>query len=763
VISLERLVRPRLGLAGYRFDPTSMTSGVAPLVARIELLRVDPEGEVTHLEWRPERGALLDEVRFSPDGSMLSALVVSERPARIALFDTTRGHARVLDADVNAAWGNPCRWLEVDALLCRVVPRDAGPPPAARPEPSVIERFGEAAPTRTYSNLLETPDEEALFDHYFTVELAKLHTDGRVERLAVEPGLIERIEPSPDGALTVLTRIHRPFSHLVPASQFPSTVELWDLDSATRLYSSRPSGFEVEPPEGDREDPRRAVWRPGSPTTLGFIERTQQHGRFHQDRWLVLESPFAGEARELARSDRPIRSFGWTTAGTPYFTTAGEEASAIEVFLVLQDGPRSIWRGSTRDRYNDAGRALRIRGEESPVLEVDGQVFFAGDGLGPDGPRPFLDVLDVRSGTTERVFSAEPGVFESVLAVLDPDRLTLLTSRETEQDPPNLQLVRDGVRTPLRPLDSPYPDLDRVTRQRIDYARADGVALAASLYLPAGWQPGDAPLPTLVWIYPHEFSDRDHAEQLDVRTFQFHQVKGPSPLAALLAGYAVLVNPTVPILTEGGGATDQYLPQLVASVEAAVDHLVSSGVSDPDRIAVGGRSYGAFSAANLLVHSQRFATAIAMSGAYNRTLTPFGFQHEKRSFWEATELYTAISPFFHANEITQPILLVHGGADENPGTPTLQARRFLHALVGEGVPVRYVELPSEGHHYWARENVLHAAAEMIDWLDRTIGSGRAPHPATQVAPKPKGPSTLDPSKTREPQAPSRAERPVSRD
>jgi dipeptidyl aminopeptidase/acylaminoacyl peptidase len=183
----------------------------------------------------------------------------------------------------------------------------------------------------------------------------------------------------------------------------------------------------------------------------------------------------------------------------------------------------------------------------------------------------------------------------------------------------------------------------------------------------------------------------------------------------------VLLNPTVPILYEGTQVNDDYLPQLVESVEAAVDHLVSIGVSQPGRIAVGGRSYGAFSSANLLVHSRRFATAIAMSGAYNRTLTPFGFQHEKRSFWEATDLYARVSPFFHADRIDVPILIVHGGADENPGTPTLQARRFLNALVGEGVPVRYVELPDEGHHYWARENVLHTAAEMIDWLDRTIG------------------------------------------
>jgi dipeptidyl aminopeptidase/acylaminoacyl peptidase len=238
-------------------------------------------------------------------------------------------------------------------------------------------------------------------------------------------------------------------------------------------------------------------------------------------------------------------------------------------------------------------------------------------------------------------------------------------------------------------------------------------------------------LPTLVWIYPYEFSDREHAEQTDVRAFRFHRVKGPSPLAAVVEGYAVLMNPTVPILHDQGKMNDDYIPQLVASAEAAVDHLVAIGVADPSRVAVAGRSYGAFSSANLLVHSRRFATAIAMSGAYNRTLTPFGFQHEKRSFWEATDLYTNISPFFAADRIRMPLLLVHGGADPNPGTPPLQARRFFHALVGEGADVRFVELPHEGHHYYARENVLHATAEMIAWLDRTIGPGAGGERAAQ--------------------------------
>jgi dipeptidyl aminopeptidase/acylaminoacyl peptidase len=259
-----------------------------------------------------------------------------------------------------------------------------------------------------------------------------------------------------------------------------------------------------------------------------------------------------------------------------------------------------------------------------------------------------------------------------------------------------------------------------VTRRVEHYQRADGLTLSGTLYLPAGRREGER-LPTLIWIYPYEYSDREQAEQLDVRAFRYHRVKGPSPLAAVVAGYAVLVNPAVPIVQEEGAMNDDYLQQLVASVEAAVDHLVDSGISDPARVAVGGRSYGAFSSANLLIHSDRFATAVAMSGAYNRTLTPFGFQHEKRTFWEATELYTSISPFFFADQVKAPILLMHGGSDENPGTPTFQGRRFFHALVGEGKAARYVELPYEGHHYWARENVLLAAAEMIDWLDRIMG------------------------------------------
>jgi len=571
-----------------------------------------------------------------------------------------------------------------------------------------------------------------LFEHYVTVEVGRVDLDGTVRRVRGLRGLLQNVTPSPDGAFVVLTRIEPPYSRLVPARRFPSVVEIWDLERGERRHASRASGYGIESDDEGRAGARRFAWKSGRETTLGWIERDRDDGGTTIHRWMAISGPFPSTPFEIARSDADIASFGWTQAGTPYFTTESEDGLTTQLQVVFAEGMREVWAGSTANRYDSPGRALRQDGSVGPVLEVDGRIFLAGDGLGPGGPQPFLDTFDVRTGTTQRLFSAEPGVYEVVLGILGTDPLTIITSRETETEPPNLYAVRGTSRSALRRLASPYPELAKVTRRVLNYKRADGVALSGTLYLPAGHRAGER-LPTLVWIYPYEFSDREQAEQLDVRSFRFHKVKGPSPLAAVVEDYAVLLNPTVPILHEEGSMNDDYLPQLVASVEAAVDHLVAIGVTDPARVAVAGRSYGAFSSANLLIHSRRFATAIAMSGAYNRTLTPFGFQHEKRSFWDATDLYTSISPFFRANQIEVPILLVHGGADENGGTPPLQARRFFHALVGEGARARYVELPYEGHHYWARENVLLAAAEMLDWLDRTIGSDAVKAPAGEIA------------------------------
>jgi dipeptidyl aminopeptidase/acylaminoacyl peptidase len=717
VVPLERIARPSLGLAGFRFDPTTGISNLDPRVERVEIVDAGLEPAGPPIEWQPERGAALTDVRFSPDGRRLSAIAISDGPARLVIFDVEKARERVLDAPVNAAWGEACAWLAADELLCRLVPSERGPMPPARTEPRIVEHPGGKAPVRTYRNLLDNANEDALFEHYFASELARVGLDGSLRRYPGSRALIANVLPSPDGKLALVTEIHPPYSRLVPAARFPRRVELWDLASGVRLRSkeTRPATESAAP--SARRRARSFSWRPGTPAVLGWIEASED-GTASGERWMTLSPPY-GAPQELARSERPISALGWTTAGTPLFLTRGEGAASVEVFRIGASGPESIWQGSTEDRYGDPGHALRVHGDRGPWLEAEGKLLLAGDGLRADGPEPYLESFDLRTRRVERLFTSPAGVFEPVLGVLDVDPLLLVTSRETESEPPNLYAVRAAERRALRPFPSPYPALDEVERRIVSFAREDGVELGGTLYLPAGRREGER-LPTLVWIYPREFSEAEFAEQVDVRRYRFHYVRGPSALAVLLEGYALLWNPTMPIIGSGAEANDEYVAQLTANAEAAVRFLVDSGTADPDRIAIAGHSYGAFSSANLLAHTQLFRTGVLRSGAYNRTLTPFGFQHEKRSFWKASDLYSRLSPFFYVDQLDEPVLLIHGGADDNPGTPPDQSRRFFHALVGNGKQVRFVELPYEGHSLRARESVLHAAAEMLDWLEQKL-------------------------------------------
>jgi len=730
LVSLKRLSRPTLGLAGYLFDPESGTSERGPLIERVEVLTVSGAPNPSVVVWQPGDGALLDHVEFSPDGSHLSATRIAGGSARLVVFDIGAGSERVLETPIQAAWGRPCWWTQPDALLCRVVPSERAELLPVPPGPRVLEHRSGPIPTRTYSNLLEDQRDEALFAHYFDSELARVDLTGAVHRLPGSRGLLAKVRPSPNGELAVVTRVVPPFLHLVPARRFPQIDEVWDLVAGRKLRTLRaPATQELE-----RMSPVAYRWNPAEAGMLGWTEKTEDAGEKRVHRWLVLQAPFSGEPREIARSQRAIDDFDWTTAGSAYFISKTERGTRVHIHLVTEDGPREIWTGAAEDQYGNPGHALGVDGARGSALEIDGKLFLAGDGLGPDGPEPFLDAFDLATSKTEQLFASPKGAYEPVLGILDLDPPALVTSRESETEPPQIYVIQGSERRLLHAQPNPFPELDGVERRLVDYQRKDGTALQATLYLPASRAEG-VPLPTLVWIYPYEYSDRAFAEQREVRRFRFHKVKGPSPLIAPLAGYALLLSPTMPIIGEPGRFNDEYVPQLVVNAEAAVSFLVESGISDPERIAVGGRSYGAFSAANLLVYTRLFRSGIAMSGAYNRTLTPFGFQHESRSFWKETALYAEISPFFHADQIEAPLLLVHGGEDPNAGTPPEQARRFFHALVGNGVPVRYVELPHEGHHYLARESVFHVASELLDWLEGTLGPPPAATSSDAVAPK----------------------------
>jgi dipeptidyl aminopeptidase/acylaminoacyl peptidase len=245
------------------------------------------------------------------------------------------------------------------------------------------------------------------------------------------------------------------------------------------------------------------------------------------------------------------------------------------------------------------------------------------------------------------------------------------------------------------------------------------VDLSFTLYLPPDYKPGTR-LPTMFYAYPLDYTEKEVAGQVQGSTQTFDMFRGASHLYFLLAGYAVMDNVAMPIVGPSLTAYDTYLEQLVADAKAAVEKGVAMGAVDPERIGVMGHSHGAMMTANLLAHSNMFRAGIARSGAYNKSLTAFGFQNERRTLWEALDTYIKVSPLFYANKIRDPILLIHGEADFNPGTVPLQSERLYEAIRGTGGTVRLVMLPFESHGYQARESIEHTLYEMLSWFDRNV-------------------------------------------
>ncbi|HEX6190590.1 MAG TPA: prolyl oligopeptidase family serine peptidase, partial [Pyrinomonadaceae bacterium] len=355
------------------------------------------------------------------------------------------------------------------------------------------------------------------------------------------------------------------------------------------------------------------------------------------------------------------------------------------------------------------------------IIQKGDNIYLTGTGSSPEGDRPFLDRLNLKTLEKERLFRSDSKSYETVIAPLDDDAKRILTRYESQKDPPNYFVhdIAGKTTLPVTNFKDPQPQLRGITRQFVTYQRKDGVKLSANLFLPPGYKPGTR-LPVILWAYPREFGDADAASQITGSANRFTLVSGYSHLFLLLSGYAVLDNPTMPIIGAGETANDKYVEQLVSSAESAIDKVVDMGVGDRERIGVGGHSYGAFMTANLLAHSRLFRAGFAESGAYNRSLTPFGFQSERRTFWEVPQLYARMSPFWHANKIKDPILLMHGEQDDNSGTFPIQSERFYLALKGQGATVRYVTLPYEAHGYAGRETLLHVLAERINWFDKYV-------------------------------------------
>ena len=726
--SIAEVSAPMLRLAGYRMNPRTNGPTLPGRITGILLKRI-ADGAERRITVPAD--AALGFVSWSPDGRRVAFTHTRATGLELWVADVATGTATAITpATLNAAAGAPCEWLaDAVRLLCSFVPEGRGAPPAPPPVPIgpvTQETSGRPAPVRTYQDLLETPHDEVLFDYYFTAQLALVdaHTGARTPVGA--PAIYVDATPSPDGRYLLIGQVERPYSLLVPATQFPRRIAVWGLDGKVVRELAHLATAENVPIRGVRPGPRNITWRPGTDATLAWAEaldggdpRTRVE---HQDRVVTLAAPFTAEPVELARLAKRYSGIVWDASGMALLNEYDRERRWQRTWIVQAGAPaRALWDRSAEDRYGNPGSPVTRAAAGGRVLQRNGDwLYLAGAGASPQGERPFLDRLNLRTRQTERLWRADTTYYETVIAVLDDQGKDVLTRRESRTLPPNyfVRTVAGGRLRALTAFADPAPQLTGVEKRLVTYQRADGIPLSGTLYLPPGYRPGTR-LPVVMWAYPTEFTSVDAAGQVSAAPNRFTQVRGASHLFFLTQGYAVFDDPRMPVVG-GDTANDHYIEQLVSSARAAVNKVVEMGVADPDRIGVGGHSYGAFMTANLLAQSDLFRAGIARSGAYNRTLTPFGFQNEQRTFWEAPEVYDRMSPFQNAAKVNEPILLIHGEADNNSGTFPIQSERMYHALKGLGKTARYVVLPAESHGYAARESILHTLAEMLAWFDRHV-------------------------------------------
>lgn len=735
---IEAVAAPHLKLAGSRINPA--TNGPAG-PGGYEALTLRQVRGGTEVAVQAPAGGRLSGPDWAPDGRRFVFTQTTDAGIALYLADTTGAVRQLLGPVLNGAHGSPCQWLAGSSeLLCATIPSDRGappPPPAAPLGPATQESAGRTAPERTYQDLLSTPHDEALFGYYFATQNVIVTLDGGVTPIGAA-GLTLDITPSPDGQWFLVETFRPPFSYQVPWSRFPSRTAIWDRSGRERRMLADVPAVVVQPIARGAvaPGPRGWNWRADVDATLVWAEALDNGdpnvAAPARDRVLSLAAPFTGQPTPLGETAWRFGGITWGRADLALLSESWAPSRQVRTWIIDPSrpaaAPRLLWERATDDAYGNPGSPMLRRTDAGrSVLQFsrDGRsLWLTGQGASPEGDRPFLDRLELANGRTTRLWRSADGQYETIVAAIDADRGTFLTMRESPTEPPNYW-QRDVIlrRAPIQLTHTPdpAPAFAAVHKQQLAYTRADGVRLSGQLYLPAGYDAArDGPLPMLLWVYPAEFASAAAASQVRGSPYRFTRPGGASHLFLLTQGYGVLDNPTFPIVGEGETANDTYVAQLELSARAAIDTLVAMGVADRDRIAVGGHSYGAFTTANLLAHTRLFRAGIARSGAYNRTLTPFGFQNERRSYWEAEPVYRAMSPFTYANTLKDPILFIHGTDDNNSGTFPVQSERMYAAVKGHGGTARLVMLPGESHGYAARESVGHTLAEMTEWLDRYL-------------------------------------------
>ena len=739
--SIEEISQPELRLAGLRINPRTNGQSRSSSFTKIIIKDVKSNKDIG-LGNLPEN-AIIENFTWSPNEMYISFTITTQKGLELWFANVETGYAKKLsEAIVNDVFaGLPYQWNnDSKSIYVKTIPANRATVPLTPVVPAgpvIQSNTGGESAVRTYQDLLRNKYDEELFEYFATSQILKVDLNGVTCKVA-STGIIASFSISPNGNYMLVNTITKPFSYTVPYSRFPFDYSLFS-STGTFIKQIEKSGLSENLPKGRdavRIGKREIDWRNDKPAELFWVEALDNgdpmQEAMYRDQLFFCSEPFDNVVASAIKFKYRFRSIIWGDKNLAFVYESDWLVKETLVSKINSDNLNQektlVFQLNSEDKYSDPGIFELTRnnyGRMVLLTDTKGEKYYlTGSGASTEGDRPFIDEFDIRSSKIKRLWRSEAPYYAYCVKI-NPDNATAIIRKESVSLPPNYFSInfRDGKTVAqLTNFTDPYPSLKGVKSEVIYYQRKDGVKLSGKLYLPANYNPvKDGTIPVLMWAYPNEFNSADAAGQISGSPYQFIRLRSSSPIYWVSMGYAIFDNPSFPIIAEGSGKpNDTFIEQLVANAEAAVNTLVEMKIADPRRIAVGGHSYGAFMVANLLAHTDLFAAGIARSGAYNRTLTPFGFQSEERSFWEAPEIYQKMSPFSYADKIKEPLLLIHGEADNNSGTFPMQSERFFGALKGNGATVRLVMLPNESHGYAANESIMHMAWEMTNWLETYV-------------------------------------------
>jgi dipeptidyl aminopeptidase/acylaminoacyl peptidase len=739
--SLDDLNQDELRLAGIRINPVTNISSTVTYMTNLKVRKVKDKDEVqvAGLPQNPK----ITYVNWSYDEKKIAFTNTVATGVELWVLDVATASAKKLtDAQLNANLGSPYQWYaDSQSLLVKLLPENRAKLADNKKDlpagPIVSVTDGQKSQNRTYQDLLKNKADEANFESIATSELHRVALDGSSS--AYKPAdIYSGISFSPDGQYVMLTMVEKPFSYLVPYGRFPMRTVVYRLDGSpvktvneSPLNEIMPKGFMAV-----RKGKRYLSWRDDEPATLFFVEALDEGDPANKvpfrDALFTWTAPFNGQPKPLMKTVQRFDDIVWGDAHNAIVVEGWYDTRNTKTFWIdpSADGanPRVISDRNSQDIYSDPGQFETRKnqfGRYTIALE-NGNAYLIGEGYSEKGQFPFIDEFNAKTLQTKRLYQSKfTDKKEDIYSIEDFKNGKALVMIQSSTEFPNYyfrDFKKGNSTTQITSFKNPFESIKDVHKEVIRYRRKDGVDLSGTLYLPAGYdRTKKEKLPLLIWAYPEEFKDKASAGQNSKNPNEFTFPYYGSFVYWVTKGYAVLDDASFPIIGEGTTEpNDNFIQQLVDDGAAAIDAVDKLGYIDRKRVGVGGHSYGAFMVANLLTHCDLFACGIARSGAYNRTLTPFGFQSEQRNYWEVPNVYNSMSPFMNAGKMKTPILLVHGEADNNPGTFTLQTERYFQALKGLGAPARMVILPKEAHGYVAKENIFHLLWEQDQFLEKYL-------------------------------------------